>query len=140
MEIIENENELVIKVSKDSYMYNALTKKGEVKEYLKYLLGVDRAINGSSDGVLLCYEFAEVYIDTIKNYNKDELKNEFKKCLEAMKQEIDYMKNHIGYDYVEAFANREGFDSIDENASFHIMNVFFERLVGVSELLDKGEM
>ena len=139
MKIIKNENELVIKVSKDSYMYDALTKKGDIKEYLKYLVDVDHSINGSYSGILNGYEFTEVYLDKIKDYNKDELKNEFKKCLEAMKQEIDYIKNHIGFDYVEAFANKEGFDSIDENASFHIMNVFFERLVGVSKLLDKGD-
>ena len=138
MEIIKNENELVIKVSKDSYMYNALTTKGDVKAYLEYLIDVEHALNGNESGLLLGHECTSIYLSKIKSYTKDELKKEYKECLDAIRSEIEYMKNYIGNDYVEAFLSEDGIISIDENASFHTMNVFFERLVAISELLDKG--
>lgn len=74
MEIVKNENEIIIKINKENYLYNRLINMGNIQKFIEYVFDLQRTLNGIDSGEFPCFESIEDYKIRVKDFDKKKLK------------------------------------------------------------------
>ena len=128
MEINRSENEIVIKISKNNYLYSKLDEMEDIKQFVEYVFELQETVNGIDSGEYPCFKPIDEYKLEMEKFNKDKIEEEKDICMNTIAGCLNEILD-VSMGHCCSFKNPDGLISIDCTDNLMMVGLFYERLI-----------